>query len=92
MTSYVDETLLHKVVNLDEDEYPMLWTEGYQDSAGHPCTTLALAISPSSDEEIAASDGDNASKIICDQIGLDYEGKKNARPIIRRQHHDSGHS
>ena len=90
MTSYVDETLLHKVVNLDEDEYPMLWTEGYQDSAGHPCTTLA--ISPSSDEEIAASDGDNASKIICDQIGLDYEGKKNAQPIIRGLHVNSGDS
>ena len=71
MTSSVDETQLHRIVNLDEDDYPMLWLEEYQDSEGGVCTTLS--ISQSTDQEIAASSGMNAARIISDKIELQYE-------------------
>ena len=78
LSSSVDETILHKITNLEtqvdeggDSKFPMIWTDEYRDSTGLPCT--AMTISPSTDEEIAASDGDNASKVICDEVGLQYE-------------------
>ena len=71
MTSSVDETQLHKIVNLDKHDFPMLWLHEYQGSEGDVCT--ALTISQSTDEEIAASRGMNAARIISDEIQLGYD-------------------
>ena len=71
MTSSVDETHLHKIVNLDKHDFPMIWSKEYRDNNGGVCT--ALTISQSTDEEITASKGDNAAKVICDKIELEYD-------------------
>ena len=78
LSNHSDEYVLHKITNLEtqvdergDSKFPMIWTDKYLDSTGLPCTTMT--ISPSTDEEIAASLGDNASKVICDEVGLQYD-------------------